>query len=140
MAEYQTYSYDVLVIGAGGAGLRAAIEAAAIRRKVGVVCKSLLGKAHTVMAEGGVAAALANVDDRDNWRVHFLRYDARRPVSEQLAHGRVARQGSSRPRARTRSMGRAVRPHARTAEFCSATSAAIAIRAWPTSATAPASR
>jgi succinate dehydrogenase / fumarate reductase flavoprotein subunit len=71
MAEYQSYSYDVLVIGAGGAGLRAAIEAAASGAKVGVVCKSLLGKAHTVMAEGGVAAALANVDDRDNWRVHF---------------------------------------------------------------------
>jgi len=61
----------VLVIGAGGAGLRAAIEAAAVGTKVGVVCKSLLGKAHTVMAEGGIAAALANVDDRDNWRVHF---------------------------------------------------------------------
>src|SRR3954452_17468851 len=71
MTEYQTYSYDVLVIGAGGAGLRAAIEAAASGVKVGVVCKSLLGKAHTVMAEGGVAAALANVDERDNWRVHF---------------------------------------------------------------------
>ncbi len=71
MAEYQTYSYDVLVIGAGGAGLRAAIEAAGSGVTVGVVCKSLLGKAHTVMAEGGVAAALANVDDRDNWRVHF---------------------------------------------------------------------
>src|SRR5271156_4891260 len=71
MAEYQTYPYDVLVIGAGGAGLRAAIEAASLGVKVGVVCKSLLGKAHTVMAEGGVAAALANVDDRDNWKVHF---------------------------------------------------------------------
>src|SRR6202795_3857472 len=71
MAEYQTYPYDVLVIGAGGAGLRAAIEAAAVGTKVGVVCKSLLGKAHTVMAEGGIAAALSNVDDRDNWRVHF---------------------------------------------------------------------
>ena len=71
MAEYQRYPYDVLVIGAGGAGLRAAIEAAASGVKVGVVCKSLLGKAHTVMAEGGIAAALANVDDRDNWRVHF---------------------------------------------------------------------
>ncbi|MBL8178492.1 MAG: fumarate reductase/succinate dehydrogenase flavoprotein subunit [Bryobacterales bacterium] len=71
MAEYRTHPYDVLVIGAGGAGLRAAIEAAASGVKVGVVCKSLLGKAHTVMAEGGVAAAMANVDDRDNWRVHF---------------------------------------------------------------------
>jgi succinate dehydrogenase / fumarate reductase, flavoprotein subunit len=71
MPEFERLSYDVLVIGAGGAGLRAAIEAAAGGVKVGVVCKSLLGKAHTVMAEGGVAAALANVDDRDNWRVHF---------------------------------------------------------------------
>jgi succinate dehydrogenase / fumarate reductase flavoprotein subunit len=61
----------VLVIGAGGAGLRAAIEASAARVSVGLVCKSLLGKAHTVMAEGGIAAALANVDDRDNWKVHF---------------------------------------------------------------------
>ena len=71
MPEFQRFSYDVLVIGAGGAGLRAAIEASATGAKVGVVCKSLLGKAHTVMAEGGIAAALANVDDRDNWRVHF---------------------------------------------------------------------
>ena len=71
MADMETVEHDVLVIGAGGAGLRAAIEAAASGVKVGVVCKSLLGKAHTVMAEGGVAAALANVDDRDSWRVHF---------------------------------------------------------------------
>ncbi len=71
MPEFERLSYDVLVIGAGGAGLRAAIEAAANGVKVGVICKSLLGKAHTVMAEGGIAAALANVDDRDNWRVHF---------------------------------------------------------------------
>src|ERR671932_753092 len=71
MPEYQTFDHDVLVVGAGGAGLRAAIEAAANGARVGLVCKSLLGKAHTVMAEGGVAAALVNVDDRDNWRVHF---------------------------------------------------------------------
>ena len=71
MAEYQTFEHDVLVIGAGGAGLRAAIEASAAGVKVGLVCKSLLGKAHTVMAEGGMAAALANVDERDSWRVHF---------------------------------------------------------------------
>ena len=71
MPEYQTFEHDVLVIGAGGAGLRAAIEASAAGVSVGIVCKSLLGKAHTVMAEGGVAAALANVDDRDNWKVHF---------------------------------------------------------------------
>jgi succinate dehydrogenase / fumarate reductase flavoprotein subunit len=71
MSGYQSHEYDVLVIGAGGAGLRAAIEASAAGVTVGVVCKSLLGKAHTVMAEGGVAAALANVDDRDGWQVHF---------------------------------------------------------------------
>jgi succinate dehydrogenase / fumarate reductase flavoprotein subunit len=71
LTDYQTHDYDVLVIGAGGAGLRAAIEASANGVRVGVVTKSLLGKAHTVMAEGGVAAALANVDDRDNWKVHF---------------------------------------------------------------------
>lgn len=71
MPEYETHEYDVLVLGAGGAGLRAAIEASAAGVKVGMVCKSLLGKAHTVMAEGGIAAALANVDDRDNWKVHF---------------------------------------------------------------------
>ncbi len=71
MTDYTTYEHDVLVIGAGGAGLRAAIEASAAGVSVGLVCKSLLGKAHTVMAEGGMAAAMANVDDRDNWKVHF---------------------------------------------------------------------
>ena len=71
MPELQTFDHDVLVIGAGGAGLRAAIEASAAGITVGLLCKSLLGKAHTVMAEGGVAAALANVDDRDSWKVHF---------------------------------------------------------------------
>jgi succinate dehydrogenase / fumarate reductase, flavoprotein subunit len=71
MAEYQTHEFDVLIVGAGGAGLRAAIEASAAGVKVGVVSKSLLGKAHTVMAEGGMAAAMGNVDDRDSWRVHF---------------------------------------------------------------------
>src|SRR5678809_415978 len=69
--QFPLFDYDVLVIGAGGAGLRAAIEASAQGAKVGVLTKSLLGKAHTVMAEGGMAAALANVDDRDSWRVHF---------------------------------------------------------------------
>src|SRR3954462_9440135 len=71
MPEYQTHEHDVLVIGAGGAGLCAAIEAAAGGVSTGLITKSLLGKAHTVMAEGGIAAALANVDDRDSWRVHF---------------------------------------------------------------------
>src|SRR5438477_8178215 len=71
MADYPVHEFDVLVIGAGGAGLRAAIESSAAGAKTAVVTKSLLGKAHTVMAEGGIAAALGNVDERDNWRVHF---------------------------------------------------------------------
>jgi succinate dehydrogenase / fumarate reductase flavoprotein subunit len=70
-ATYETHEHDVLIIGAGGAGLRAAIEALAHGATVGVVCKSLLGKAHTVMAEGGVAAAMGNVDPKDNWQTHF---------------------------------------------------------------------
>jgi succinate dehydrogenase / fumarate reductase flavoprotein subunit len=69
--NYETHEHDVVVIGAGGAGLRAAIEASAAGLSVGLVCKSLLGKAHTVMAEGGIAAALANVDAQDDWKTHF---------------------------------------------------------------------
>ena len=71
MSKFQTHEYDVVVVGAGGAGLRAAIEASARGVRTALVCKSLLGKAHTVMAEGGIAAALSNVDTRDNWQVHF---------------------------------------------------------------------
>jgi len=71
MSEYQTHEFDVVVVGAGGAGLRAAIEASARGARTAIICKSLLGKAHTVMAEGGVAAALGNVYPEDNWRVHF---------------------------------------------------------------------
>jgi succinate dehydrogenase / fumarate reductase flavoprotein subunit len=69
---YETFEHDVLVIGAGGAGMRAAIAAVEAGLSVGLVCKSLLGKAHTVMAEGGIAAALGNVDPRDNWQAHFI--------------------------------------------------------------------
>src|SRR5256886_2519273 len=71
MPEYQKFEHDVLVVGAGGAGLRAAIEASAGGVTVGLICKSLLGKAHTVMAEGGIAAALGTVNSADNWKVHF---------------------------------------------------------------------
>ena len=71
MTSFTTHEYEVVVVGAGGAGLRAAIESAAQGRRTALVCKSLLGKAHTVMAEGGAAAALQNVDSRDNWMVHF---------------------------------------------------------------------
>src|SRR5499426_4113879 len=70
-SNVQTHEHDVIVIGAGGAGLRAAIEASAAGASVGLVTKSLLGKAHTVMAEGGVAAALAHVDPKDSWKAHF---------------------------------------------------------------------
>ncbi len=69
--KYETHEHDVLIIGAGGAGLRAAIEALAAGARVAVVSKSLLGKAHTVMAEGGIAAAMANVDKADSWKTHF---------------------------------------------------------------------
>ena len=69
--NYETHEHDVLIIGAGGAGLRATIEALSQGASVGVVCKSLLGKAHTVMAEGGIAAAMANVDAADGWKPHF---------------------------------------------------------------------
>src|SRR6187399_444722 len=71
MSKYPIHEYDVVVVGAGGAGLRAAIEASARGARTALICKSLLGKAHTVMAEGGMAASLGNVDDRDSWRVHF---------------------------------------------------------------------
>ena len=87
MAEFPRVQYDVLVVGAGGAGLRAAIEASAAGAKVGVISKSLLGKAHTVMAEGGIAAALSNVDERDNWKVHFA--DTMRG-GQYLSHPRMA--------------------------------------------------
>ncbi|MGY1697297.1 MULTISPECIES: fumarate reductase/succinate dehydrogenase flavoprotein subunit [unclassified Geodermatophilus] len=69
--ELEKHEYDVVVVGAGGAGLRAAIEASESGARTAVVCKSLLGKAHTVMAEGGIAAAMANLYPEDNWRVHF---------------------------------------------------------------------
>src|SRR5919201_6783212 len=71
VSEIQTIDHDVMVVGAGGAGLRAAIECSAHKLSTGVLSKSLLGKAHTVMAEGGMAAAMGNTDPRDSWKVHF---------------------------------------------------------------------
>jgi succinate dehydrogenase / fumarate reductase flavoprotein subunit len=71
MAEFERHEYDVLIIGAGGAGLRAAIEARASGLRTAIICKSLFGKAHTVMAEGGIAASMGNVNSKDNWMVHF---------------------------------------------------------------------
>jgi len=70
-SDIQTIEHDIIIIGAGGAGLRAAIECSAQGKNSGVICKSLLGKAHTVMAEGGMAASLGNVDPRDHWKIHF---------------------------------------------------------------------
>ena len=71
MTNFERHSYDVVVIGAGGAGLRAAVEAREAGLRVAIICKSLFGKAHTVMAEGGAAASMGNVNDHDNWKVHF---------------------------------------------------------------------
>src|SRR5271169_5792336 len=71
MPDYESHDFDVIVIGAGGAGLRAAIEACELGQRTALVCKSLLGKAHTVMAEGGAAAAMGNVDPQDGWQAHF---------------------------------------------------------------------
>ena len=109
MAEekYETHEYDVVVIGAGGAGLRAAIEASAQGVRTALVCKSLLGKAHTVMAEGGIAAAMGNVYPEDNWTGSFSRHHARRQAAQQLAHGSDSCPGSARSSARARRMGRA---------------------------------
>ena len=101
MPDYQTFQHEVLVIGAGGAGLRAAIEASAAGVSVGLICKSLLGKAHTVMAEGGVAAALANVDERDSWKVHFA--DTMRG-GQYLNHWRMAELHAREAPARVREL------------------------------------
>jgi aspartate oxidase len=137
--DFETHDYDVLVVGAGGAGLRAAIEASAGGVKVALLCKSLLGKAHTVMAEGGIAAALANVDDRDSWKVHFAdtmrggQYVNNWRMAELHARRRRIASASSRPGVQS-SIAR------RTAGSFSVTSAAIAIRGSRTSAIAPASR
>ena len=137
--DFETHEYDVLVIGAGGAGLRAAIEASAAGVKVGLICKSLLGKAHTVMAEGGVAAALANVDDRDSWKVHFA--DTMRG-GQYVNNWRMAELHAKEAPDRVRELEAwgAVSIARPTAGSSSATSAAIAIRGSRMSAIAPASR
>ena len=137
--NYETHEYDVLVIGAGGAGLRAAIEASAAGVKVGLICKSLLGKAHTVMAEGGMAAAMGNVDDRDRiGKRSFRRHDARRAICQQLAHASRKLHAKEAPsRASTNSkLGEQCSTARRKARFRSAISAATAIRASRMSATA----
>jgi succinate dehydrogenase / fumarate reductase flavoprotein subunit len=101
MAEPRAVEHDVIVIGAGGAGLSAAIAASQGGANVGIICKSLLGKAHTVMAEGGVAAAMGNVDDRDSWRVHFA--DTMRG-GQYLNHWRMAELHAKEAPARVREL------------------------------------
>ena len=101
MDKYEHQEYDVLVVGAGGAGLRAAIEASALGARTALVCKSLLGKAHTVMAEGGIAAALASADTRDSWQVHFR--DTMRG-GKMLNHWRMAQLHAQESPARVREL------------------------------------
>ena len=135
-ASHEEYSHDVLVIGAGGAGLRAAIEAAEAGASVGLICKSLLGKAHTVMAEGGVAAALANVAERDSWQTHFRDTMV---GGKMLNHWRMAQLHAQERRSACASWSAGARSSIApaTAASCSARSAGTPTRAWRTSATAP---
>ena len=137
--DHQTFEHDVLVIGAGGAGLRAAIEASAAGVSVGLVCKSLLGKAHTVMAESGMAAALANVDDRDGWSTHFA--DTMRG-GQYLNSWRMAELHAQQAPDRVREL-EAWGPYSigrPTVVSCSGILAAISIHGWPTWGTGPGSR
>ena len=136
--KYETHEHDVLIIGAGGAGLRAAIEALAQGARVGVVCKSLLGKAHTVMAEGGIAAAMANVDAADNWKTHFR--DTMRG-GKLLNNWRMAQLHAQEAPDRVRELeqwGALFDRTERRRRFCSAPSADTLSNACATWATAPA--
>jgi len=137
--NYETREHDVLIIGAGGAGLRASLEALAQGASVGVVCKSLLGKAHTVMAEGGIAAAMANVDAADNWKTHFR--DTMRG-GKFLNNWRMA---SFTPRnlpiaSANSNSGAPSSTAPKMATFCSALSAVTPSNASATLVTAPASK
>ena len=135
----ETHPYDVLVVGAGGAGLRAAIEARAAGASVGLVCKSLLGKAHTVMAEGGVAAALGNVAEADSWQVHFRDTMV---GGKLLNEPRMAQLHAQEAPARVNELERwgPCSIARATAGSSSGRSAATPTRGSPTSATGPASR
>ena len=98
MTDIQRLRYDVVVIGAGGSGLRAAIEARAAGKKTAVISKSLFGKAHTVMAEGGCAAAMGNMNPNDNWMVHFrdtMRGGDRKSTRLNSSHRLLSRMPSS---------------------------------------------
>ena len=135
--DIERYSYDVVVIGAGGSGLRAAISARARGKKTAIISKSLFGKAHTVMAEGGAAAAMGNVNPKDNWQVHFR--DTMRG-GKFLNNPRMAELHAKEAPDRVlgaRGVGRAVRQDSRTARSRSGTSAGTSTRGWRTWATAP---
>ena len=138
MSEIETHNYDVLIIGAGGAGLRAAIAAREAGLRVAIICKSLFGKAHTVMAEGGIAASMGNVNSNDNWQVHFR--DTMRG-GKFLNNWRMAELHAKEAPDRVWELETygALFDRTATARSASATSAATSTRAWPTSATAPAS-
>ncbi len=135
----QTRPHDVVVIGAGGAGLRAAIAARDAGADVGLVCKSLLGKAHTVMAEGGVAAALAHVAPADSWQVHFRDTMV---GGKQLHHLRMAQLTPEEAPDRVRELEYwgAVFDRTTDGRILQRPFGGHSIRAWPTSATGPASR
>ena len=111
MTDIERLPYDVVVIGAGGSGLRAAIEARQAGKRTAIISKSLFGKAHTVMAEGGCAAAMGNANPQRQLAGALPRHHARRQVPEQLADGRTARQGVAGPGLGAGGLGRAVRPH-----------------------------
>jgi len=136
-SEIEEHAYDVLIIGAGGAGLRAAIAAREAGMRTAIICKSLFGKAHTVMAEGGIAASMGNVNSRDSWRVHFR--DTMRGgkflnswrMAELHAQEAPERVWNSRPTALCSTVPG-------TARSASATSAGTSTRGWRTSVTAPA--
>ena len=137
--DIRTHNYDVVVIGAGGAGLRAAIEASAQKAKVALVCKSLLGKAHTVMAEGGAAAALGNVMSEDNWRVHFRDTMRGGKMHNNWRMAQIHAQEAPDRINELEAWG-ALFDRTPMAASTSAPSAAIPTVVWPTSATAPAWR
>ena len=138
-SDLRSHDYDVIVIGAGGAGLRAAIEASAQKAKVALVCKSLLGKAHTVMAEGGAAAALGNVMSEDNWRVHFRDTMRGGKMHNNWLMAQIHAQEAPDRINELEAWG-ALFDRTPDGASISDPSAATPTAAWPTSATAPASR